>query len=106
MNEFSNAYETGKLIRYREQAARTQEINNALATGKFALVAQAPTYCPFTDAVTGAARHLLATFDTREAADAAASDHYEAYPAEVDYLVLPELPRTQQPAADFADIPF
>lgn len=106
MNEFSNAYETGKLIRYREQAARSQEITAALAAGRFALVAQAPTYCPFTDAVTGAARHLLATFDTREAAEAAASEHYEAYPAEVDYLVLPQLPRAQQPAIDFADIPF
>jgi len=105
MNEFSNAHETGKLIRYREQAARTNEITDALAAGLFAVVGTAPAYCPFTDATTGSATHLLATFDTREAAEARAAE-YNENDTEVFCEVLPRLPRPATQALDFADIPF
>jgi len=105
MNEFSNAHETGKLIRYREQAARTDEINAAIDAGLFAVVGTAPAHCPFTDATTGAATHLLATFPTREAAEALAAE-YNQDETEVFFEVLPRLPRPATPALDFADIPF
>lgn len=105
MNEFQNAHETGKLIRYREQAARTNEITAALDAGLFALVGIAPAYCPFTDATTGSATHLLATFPTREAAEARAAE-YNENDTEVFCEVLPRLPRPTRPAIDFADIPF
>lgn len=105
MNEFSNAHETGKLIRYREQTARTAEINAAIDAGLFALVGTAPAYCPFTDAATGSATHLLATFPTREAAEARAAE-YNQDDTEVFCEVLPRLPRPTRPALDFDDIPF
>jgi hypothetical protein len=105
MNEFQNAHETGKLIRYREQAARTNEITAALDAGLFAVVGTAPAYCPFTDATTGNATHLLATFDTREAAEARAAE-YNENDTEVFCEVFPRLPRPTRPALDFADIPF
>jgi len=105
MNDFQNAHETGKLIRYREQAARTAEINAAIDAGHFALVGTAPAYCPFTDATAGTATHLLATFDTREAAEARAAE-YNQDETEVFFEVLPRLPRPTRPALDFEDIPF
>lgn len=105
MNEFQNAHETGKLIRYREQVAYTNEINAALAAGLFAVIGTAPAYCPFTDAATGSATHLLATFDTREAAEARAAE-YNSDETEVFCEVLPRLPRPAPAAIDFADIPF
>jgi hypothetical protein len=105
MNEFKNAHETGKLIRYREQVARNDEISAAIDAGHFAVVGTAPAYCPFTDATTGSATHLLATFPTREAAEARAAE-YNQDETEVFYEVLPRLPRPATPALNFADISF
>jgi len=103
MNDFTNAHQTGKAIRREEQAERTREISQALDAGRFAVVGHGPAYCPFTDATTGTATHLLATFATREEAEAEAAKH-EA--GEIYFEVLPQLPQPARPAIDRASAPF
>lgn len=107
MNDFQNAYETGKLIRYQEQAARSDEIVRALNDGLFVLVAAMPSHCPFTDATNGTARFLISTHADRATANAAADQLYEDCPGDIDYYVLPKLPT--MPSAGLIDddmIPF
>jgi hypothetical protein len=106
MNDFQNAHETGKMIRMQQDSERLQSIYSLTSAGKFCLVAQTVSYCPFTDATAGCANHLLEAFDTREEAEAAASYHYEAFPAEVDYVVFPLLPRPQAARIDRSEAPF
>jgi hypothetical protein len=103
MNDFQNAHETGKTIRRQEQTERSREISAALDAGRFAVVGHGPAYCPFTDATTGTATHLIATFATREAAEAEAAKH-EA--EEIYFEVLPRLPQPARPAIDRASAPF
>lgn len=107
MSDFQNAFETGKMVNYRKQAAYSAEINAVLNAGRFALVAVMPAYCPFTDATTGAAHHLVSAHETREDANQAAAQHYEDFPAEIDYVVFPKLPRAAFVAStEDSDIPF
>lgn len=106
MNEYQNAHAIGTLIRQQEQVERSQSIYALTSAGKFCLVARTISYCPFTDATAGTATHLLASFDTREQAEAEAARHYEDYPAEVDYVVYPLLPRPQAAPIDRSEAPF
>lgn len=107
MNDFQNAYDTGKMIRFHQQVERNSEITAVLNAGRFALVGIGPVHCPFTDAVTGSSRHLISAHDTRAEADQAADQLYADCPGEIDFQVLPALPQPVRAATIEDDgIPF
>ena len=77
-NEFQNAFAAAH-IEYGQagKIGRDPRIDETVKAGEFAVVEDYVVYCPYTDATLGTRENLVATADTRGAAQAAAADYLD-----------------------------
>jgi hypothetical protein len=102
--ELQNAFEISKAE--RRAAPVDTRVREALAAGRFVLVAIFEAYCPRTDAILGFDRHFQGAFDTR----AEAQDALEALWADVPDIdadiVAPPVYGCDEASVVREDLPF
>lgn len=109
-SELQNCFSEAGATRCRLAAVAFGPIANALLAGEFVVVEDAPYHCKATDAFVGVIPTRLASFDTREAAEAHANA-LSADPSVFDgqVYVLPRAPQhpdDQSQDAGDDNIPF
>ena len=108
MNAHQSAYEQGKMDKW-EQITRTMDkVRAEHEAGKYVVMIEAPTYCPYTDAAMGTMPHMVKACKTRAEAEALINDHFEEYADSdvVDGYIYPKYKAPKQAATEFEDIPF
>ena len=111
MNDFQNAYETAKMQKWHRVTKTMEEAQAQHEAGKYVVIFESLSYCPYTDAAMGTMPHIMEAFDTQEEAQAYINKNYEEFGAceAVDMFIYPR-PVIERKARyipeDFDDIPF
>ena len=108
MNQFQSAYEQGKMDKWDQITRTMDQVRAAHEAGKYVVVIEALTYCPYTDAAMGTMPHMVKACKTRKEADALINDYFEDYvdhDAVAIYIYPKHVPATPA-TTDFEDIPY
>jgi hypothetical protein len=108
MNQFQTAYEQGKMDKWDKITETMDKVRAEHEAGKYVVMIDALTYCPYTDAAMGTMPHILATFETHQAAVWFIENKFEEFMDNdaVDVYIYPKQPATKQATEEFEDIPF
>lgn len=108
MNAHQMAYEQGTIDKWERITRTMDEVRAAHEAGRYVVMFESLSYCPYTDAPMGTMPHILKACKTRAEADALMNDYFEEY---IDhdvvsmYIYPKHVPAT--PATDdFEDIPY
>ena len=76
--------------------------------GKYVVMFESLSYCPYTDAAMGTMHHILKACKTRAEAEALINEHFEEYTDSdvVDVYIYPKYKAPKQQQTDFEDLPF
>lgn len=76
--------------------------------GKYVVVFESLSYCPYTDAAMGTMPHIVKACDTRDEAEGLINDYFEDHIDSdvVDVYIYPKYKAPKQQQTEFDDIPF
>lgn len=108
MNEFQSSYEAGQMDKWDQITRTMDQVRAAHEDGKYVVMIDALTYCPYTDAAMGTMPHMVKACKTRKEAEALINDYFEEYIDHdaVDVYIYPKYKTSKQQQANFEDIPF
>ena len=108
MNAHQSAYEQGKMDKWAQISKTMDEVRAAHEAGKYVVVIEALTYCPYTDAAMGTMPHMVKACKTRKEAEALINDYFEEYIDHdaVDIYIYPKHVPATPATTDFEDIPY
>lgn len=109
MNAHQMAYEQGTIDKWERITRTMDEVRAAHEDGKYVVVIEAPTYCPYTDAPMGTMPHMVKACKTRAEADALINEYFEENTdSDVwDVYLYPKFKAPKQATTDdFEDIPY
>ena len=92
-----------------EQITRTiDEVRAHHEAGKYVVIFESLSYCPYTDAPMGTMPHIAKACDTREEAEAMINDYFEDHIDNDiwDLYIYPKQKTIQVATDEFDDIPF
>lgn len=84
------------------------QVRAAHEDGKYVVVIEALTYCPYTDAAMGTMPHIVKACKTRKEAEGLINDYFEDHIDSdvVDVYIYPKYKAPKQQQTDFEDLPF
>jgi hypothetical protein len=108
MNAFQSAYEQGKIAKWDKITKTMDAIRAEHEAGKYVVVSESMSYCPYTDAVTGTMPHIVNACKTRDEAEAVINDYFEDHIDSdiVDLYIYPKYKAPKQATEEFDDIPY
>lgn len=108
MNAHQSAYEQGKMDKWDQITRTMDQVRAAHEDGKYVVVIEALTYCPYTDAAMGTMPHMVKACKTRKEAEALINDYFEEYIDNdaVDIYIYPKHVPATPATTDFEDIPY
>jgi hypothetical protein len=109
MNAQQMAYEQGKMDKWERITRTMDEVRAAHEDGKYVVMFESLSYCPYTDAPMGTMPHILKACKTRAEADALINEYFEENTdSDVwDVYLYPKFKAPKQATTDdFEDIPY
>jgi hypothetical protein len=108
MNQFQSAYEQGKMDKWDRITQTMDKVRAEHEAGKYVVVFESLSYCPYTDAAMGTMPHIVKACKTRDEAEGLINDYFEKYVDNdvVDVYIYPKYKAPKQQQTDFEDIPF
>jgi hypothetical protein len=108
MNQFQSAYEQGKMDKWDRITQTMDQVRAEHEAGKYVVVFESLSYCPYTDAAMGTMPHIVKACKTRDEAEALINDYFEKYVDNdvVDVYIYPKYKAPKQQQTDFEDLPF
>ena len=108
MNAHQSAYEQGKMDKWEQITRTMDEVRAHHEAGKYVVMIEAPTYCPYTDAAMGTMPHMVKACKTLKEAEELINDYFEEYIDHdaVDIYIYPKYKAPKQQQTEFEDIPF
>jgi hypothetical protein len=109
MNMQQIAYEQGTIDKWERITRTMDEVRAEHEAGKYVVMFESLSYCPYTDAPMGTMHHILKACKTRAEADALINEYFEEN-TDSDvwdvYLYPKHVPVTPAATDDFEDIPY
>ena len=108
MNQFQIAYEQGKMDKWDRITQTMDQVRAEHEAGKYVVIFESLSYCPYTDAPMGTMPHIAKACKTREEAEAMINDYFEEnIDHDVwDVYIYPKYKAPKQATTEFDDIPF
>jgi hypothetical protein len=108
MNAHQSAYEQGKLDKWDRITQTMDQVRAAHEAGKYVVIFESLSYCPYTDAAMGTMPHILKACKTRKEAETLVNDYFEEnIDHDVwDVYIYPKHVPAAPATTDFEDIPF
>ena len=108
MNAYQSAYEQGKIDKWRRISETMDQVRAAHEDGKYVVIFESLSYCPYTDAAMGTMPHVLKACKTRKEAETLVNDYFEDHIDDDvwDVYIYPKYKAPKQQQTDFEDIPF
>jgi hypothetical protein len=108
MNAHQSAYEQGKMDKWDRITRTMDEVRAHHEAGKYVVIFESLSYCPYTDAPMGTMPHIAKACKTREEAEAMINDYFEEnIDHDVwDVYIYPKYKAPKQATEEFEDIPF
>ena len=108
MNQFQSAYEQGKMDKWDRITQTMDKVRAEHEAGKYVVVFESLSYCPYTDAAMGTMPHIVKACDTRDEAEGLINDYFEDHIDNdvVDVYIYPKYKAPKQATEEFDDIPF
>ena len=108
MNAHQSAYEQGKMDKWERITRTMDDVRAQHEAGKYVVMTESMSYCPYTDAVMGTMPHMVKACKTRAEADALINDYFEEHIDSdiVDIYIYPKYKAPVQATEEFDDIPY
>jgi len=108
MNQFQIAYEQGKMDKWDRITQTMDQVRAEHEAGKYVVIFESLSYCPYTDAAMGTMPHVLKACKTRKEAEALVNDYFEDHIDDDvwDVYIYPKYKAPKRTDEQFEDIPF